>query len=110
MRLALGSLALVAIVAISLAPFVAPIEVGAKESHEEGGEQSAEHDAETVRGRMSLSEIETVTGAPAAYLIERLGLPEDVSLDSGVGKLGRENGFDVDAVRAAVDEYKEGMP
>jgi hypothetical protein len=108
MRLALGALALVAVVAMALVPFVASVETGAGESHESAGAPLSGYDSEQLRGKMSLGEIETVTGVPATFLMERLGLPESVSLDDGVGKLGREYGFDVDAVRAAVNEYKKG--
>jgi hypothetical protein len=54
---------------------------------------------------MSLSEIEQYTGVPAAYLIDRLGLPNDVPRDWGVAKLGRDYGFDVSQVRELVRLY-----
>jgi hypothetical protein len=104
-----GHLALVAIVVVAFAPFAAPVERSAKESHEEHGVPSPDDHSEGIRGRMSLSEIESATGVPATYVIEWLSLPEDTSLDDGVGKLGREHGFDVDAVREAVKAYNEGM-
>jgi hypothetical protein len=107
MRLALGAMALAAIVAVAAAPFVAPIERGPVELHEQEGERSSEHDSGGIRGRMSLTEIEAATGVPPAYLVEKLELPADVSLDDGVGKIGKQHGFDVDQVRAAVNEYLE---
>jgi hypothetical protein len=108
-RLALGALALIAVVAVALAPFATPVERAAGESHERDGALPSGHESGGIRGRMSLNDIELATGVPVVYLIELLGLPEDVSLDDGVGKLGRNHGFDVDDVRKAVNEYREGM-
>lgn len=107
------------------APFAGPVErapdqpEGRGESSRYGREAGYEPDREAghesdhepghVRGRMTLAEIEQATGVPAAHLIGSLGLPDDVPLDAGVGKLGREYGFEVDDVRAAVQAYQTGQ-
>ena len=40
------------------------------------------------------------------HFVEQLKLPEDISLNLGVAKLGKDFGFDIDDVRKLVEEYK----
>ena len=92
--------------AIAITPFRGSVEqTGTSGVHRE--ESSAlTQESEFVRGRMTLIEIEQKAGVPKAYLIEHLGMPEDVHLDEGVAKLGKRFGFDIDDVRRIVRAYK----
>ncbi len=51
-------------------------------------------------------EIEEATGVPGEYIIETLKLPESVSKEERLGVLKRKHGFEMNAVREAVKEYK----
>lgn len=126
MRLGLGLVGALAIVAVALAPLGGPVERaapsggraavhGADGAYDGGDRAGGEHAASghgegehAVRGRMSLREVAQATGVPVADLIRRLGLPPDAPRDVGVARLGREHGFTVDDVRRAAGEAVEG--
>jgi Domain of unknown function (DUF4405) len=57
-----------------------------------------------ITGRMTLLEIEQKTGISALDLGAKLGLPADVSLDETLGHLRQVYGFNMQAVRDAVNE------
>jgi hypothetical protein len=105
-RLALGVLGLLAVLALAVAPFYSAVERDATFSPRGSGASSPNHDTESLRGRMTLSEIEGSTGVPVAFLLKHLGLPPDAPRDIGIARLGRQHGFDVDDVRRAVREYR----
>ena len=63
-----------------------------------------------IRGSMGLAEIERQTGVPAAYIIEKLKMPVDVSRDTNMGRLKREYGFDMPQVREIIREYLKSKP
>jgi len=105
-RFALGLLGAMAILAVTVAPFGNSVErdmTAPPQTHHSSPENQ---ETELVRGRTTLQEIEQSTNVPAAYLIEHLGLPPNVPLDEGVGKLGKQHGFEIDDVRRIVKEYK----
>lgn len=128
LRVAAGVVGLLALVALAAAPLLSPVQslpggergggagehikgqgsgagksglaVAGQKAHETGpaGE-------ETIRGVMTLREVERETGVPTSYLIDRLGLPASVSLDEKLGPLHFEHGFEMEDVRQAVAEY-----
>ena len=59
----------------------------------------------TIRGSMTLAEVEGATGVPVATLKSELGLPKDTSADERLGRLARQYGFDVDKVRDIVVKH-----
>ena len=71
-----------------------------------------------IRGKMTLSEISRDFGVPSAYLIERLKLPPDTSLNEPLKNLKDRHGFEIDTVRKMAGEYRsekasivdKGMP
>jgi hypothetical protein len=105
-RLALGVVAVIGVLAVAVAPLATPVERAATRTPRSGESLSSDHDSESVRGRMSLNEIEKQTGVPATHLIEHFGMPSDVPLDVGVAKLGKQYGFEIADVRTAISEYK----
>jgi hypothetical protein len=105
LRLALGLVGVAAVLAVAVAPLATPVDRSGTQDPPRSETRSSDHDSGGVRGRMSLDEIERRTGVPAAHLIEHFELPSDVPLDVGVGKLGKQYGFDVDDVRQVVSEY-----
>lgn len=65
-------------------------------------------DIESIRGAMSLRQVEQSTGVPVAYLISRLGLPADIDPDERIGRIRKRYGVSPDAVRQAVSAYGAG--
>ena len=107
-RVALGIVGLLALLALAIAPFLSPIEraVGATRAltpHSSGLERW-----ESIRGSMTLAEIEETTGVPGDHIIEELGLPAGVQKDDRLGRLKRAYGFAIDDVRRIVAAYGEG--
>ena len=106
-RIALGIVGLVALLALAIAPFLSPVErVGgatrAPTPHSLGLERS-----ESIRGSMTLAEIQEATGVPAGHIIEALGLPAGIQRDERLGRLKTAHGFAIDDVRRIVVAYRE---
>jgi hypothetical protein len=55
-----------------------------------------------ITGQMNLSQIERQTGVAAQKIIQKLGLPETVSLNESLGRLRRRYGFSITEVRDIV--------
>jgi multisubunit Na+/H+ antiporter MnhB subunit len=55
-----------------------------------------------ITGQMSMSQIERQTGVSAQKIIEKLGLPENVSLNENLGRLRRRYGFSITELREIV--------
>jgi hypothetical protein len=106
LRVGLGLVGLTTVLALSIAPLTAPVE---KNATGEGASSLSSHRYEdvSIRGSMSLRDVEAATGVPVAYLMESLGLPSSVSADERLGPLKRRYGFDINAVREAVRGYKD---
>ncbi len=60
-----------------------------------------------IHGSMTLRDIEELSGVPATYLLQKLGLSPAVSIDERLGRLRRTHGFEIDEVRAIVESYHE---
>jgi len=106
LRVALGLIGLAAIVALALAPLLTPVEqisAGGRDVESAGHPGSGD---ETVRGELTLRELEAQTGVPAAHVLRELGLPEDVPRDEPLGRLRRQYGFDMAVVRRIVADYR----
>ncbi len=64
-------------------------------------------DGETIRGSMTLGEVERLTGVPSAWIAVEVGMPDDVPPSETLGHLRQQYGFDMARVRDAVAEYHE---
>ncbi len=106
-RVGLGLVGLLAVLALAAAPLVSSVERidGGAGQQRESFDQG---DPASVRGSMTLREVERSTGVPAAYILKELGLAADASLDEPLGRLGRVHGFQIDDVRWVVRQYEEG--
>ena len=74
---------------------------------EHGGDHAPGHErvrgqATVITGRMTLREVEAATGFPARQVVDRLGLPADVSLDAPLREITHAHGLSVQDVRALV--------
>ncbi len=61
-----------------------------------------------IRGSTTLAEIRPDYQVPPSHLIERLKLPPDTSRDEPLKSLKDRHGFQMDAVRGFVSEYRSG--
>jgi hypothetical protein len=59
----------------------------------------------TIRGSMTLGEMEQATGVPILYLTQELNLPDGLSPDERLGPLGRRYGFAMEEVRRVIAQY-----
>lgn len=106
LRVGLGLTGLAAVVALALAPLLTPverIEAGSWDGEYAGHLGSG---PESVRGELSLRELEAQTGVPAEHVLRELGLPEQLPRDARLGRLRRQYGFDMARVRRIVDDYR----
>jgi len=78
----------------------------AREAAESGSdEDECGSTGETIRGRMTLREVEVVTGVPAVYICRELGIPVNVDINVPIRDLGMQYGFEVAAVREIAAGY-----
>jgi hypothetical protein len=77
--------------------------------HQQGhGERASRQDDDgLIRGSLTLSEFEQLTGVPVAFLKAELGLPDTISPGERLGRLRRDYGFEMSAVREIVQKYRD---
>jgi len=108
LRAGLGIVGFLTIVALAVAPLTAPVE-RERNRAEKGTAFLSGHRYEdiTVRGSMTLREVEETTGVPATHIIQSLQLPESISADERLGQLKQRFGFEIDEVRAIIKDYRD---
>jgi len=108
-RAGLGIVGLVTVVALASAPLLAPV---VKDTGDKGASSLSVHPYEelSIRGSMTLREVEETTGVPAAYIIKSLKLPDTISKEERLGPLKRQYGFEINDVRDIVKTYRERNP
>lgn len=106
LRAGLGIVGFTAVTLLSMAPLVAPVE---RDISHAGASSLSAHRFEgiSIRGSMTLREIEQATGVPTAYLVESLKLPATTSPDERLGVLKRTHGFEILDVREAAKAYND---
>ncbi|NVM25983.1 MAG: DUF4405 domain-containing protein [Desulfobacterales bacterium] len=106
LRVSLGIVGLLALVAFSISPLITPVEKNTKKAS--GSSTLSRHKYEDVqiRGSMTLLEVEKTTGVPINHIIETLKLPRFVSGEERLGVLKRTYGFEINDVREVIHEYK----
>ncbi len=104
LRLGLGLVGVLTLIAFAAAPLVAPIELSGA-----SGKQIRIWNSGSIkiRGSMTLIEIAQITGVPVVYLMERLNLPETTNKSVKLGQLSRQYHFTIADVRKAVIDYRE---
>lgn len=71
-----------------------------------GEPHSRSTESERVRGSMSLRDISQSTGIPTAKLIEEVGLPTNVDVDAGMGRLLRQHDLTMTDLRKIIDSLQ----
>ncbi len=66
--------------------------------------QSSPHG--TVRGMYTLGSVAREHGVPVSYIVQRLGLPQDISPGSRLGRLRRQYGFSLEDVEKTLKDYR----
>ncbi len=104
-RAGLGIVGLTAVVALAISLVLTPIE---RDTSSKGESSLSSHKYEdiSIRGSMTLKEVEETTGVPASYIIKSLNLPETMSEEKRLGPLKRQYGFEINNVREIVKRYK----
>lgn len=64
----------------------------------------------TITGRMTLAEVERITGIPTQSLIQKLGLPVKTSPDETLGQLRKKHGFSVSDIREIITTLLQSVP
>jgi hypothetical protein len=106
LRAGLGLVGLIAVVALAVAPLATPVQTSSTPA---AGSSLSAHPYEdiSVRGSMTLREVQATTGVPATYIISALKLPPSVSPDQKLGFLKRTYGFELNQVRQVIKEYRD---
>jgi hypothetical protein len=60
-----------------------------------------------INGRLTLQDVQRLTGVPAGAIIKRLNLPANTSMNERLGRLRKRNGFSMQQVRDAVSALKK---
>ena len=107
-RIGLGIVGLVALLALGAAPLLSPVDRVDGEFQRRGPSRGALETDDSIRGSMTLREVEQTTGVPASYILQELGIPPDLSTDERLGRLARAHQFSVQDVRLIVGKYEEG--
>lgn len=106
LRLGLGVVGLVTVIALSVAPLLAPVEIKAN-SKNSWSLSSHRDQGIFIRGSMTLMDIEEAVGVPARYIADALNLPKSISVKEKIGLLAQTYDFTMNDVRGIVKEYKQ---
>ena len=107
LRVALSLVGIIALAALTAAPFFGRVEQTGEPPHRRRAADQGESGAFKIDGSMSLTEIEQLTGVPAVVVLRKLGLPADVRVDARLGRLSKEHGFELHDVREVVRKHVE---
>lgn len=69
--------------------------------HEDGQEQKGQRRKE-INGRLTLQDVQRITGVSASAIVRKLKLPPDTPLNERLGRLRKRHGFSMHDVREAV--------
>ena len=72
---------------------------------DESEADSGGHDR-SIRGSMTLMELQNETGVPYEHILKKINLPADTPPDQRLGQLKKAYGFSIEDVRKAIEEYQ----
>lgn len=105
-RAGLGAVGVTTVLALSVSPLLMPVEKGAT-GLDSTPFSSHPYEDISIRGSMSLQEIQDTTGVPAMHIVEALNLPRSTHTTERLGNLKRQFGFEINDVREIVKNYKD---
>lgn len=70
-------------------------------------ESDHEVGSESIKGSMTLADVERETGVPVSTLIDELNLPQNTTADERLGRLARQHGFTLNQVRTIVEKHSD---
>jgi hypothetical protein len=105
-RMALASVGLVALVGLAVAPFFSPVEQTGEPPRRLHSSMAGEAETGRIVGSMTLSEIERRTGVSPDIILRELGLPPDIPVDEGLGRLRKVHGFEMHELREIVERHR----
>jgi len=106
-RVALGTVGLAALLALAIAPFLSPVERASGGGHTPSPHSSEVEGLASIRGSMTLAEVQKATGVPADHISGELGLPPGIGQDERLGRLKATYRFSIDDVRRIVQAYQQ---
>lgn len=106
MRTALSVVGLLALIALSVLPFLGRIEHGGDPPHKMRSEDHDKIEGYRIDGTMTLADVERLTGVPATVILRELGLPADLPKEEQMGGLRKRYGFELHDVREVVRKKK----
>ena len=105
LRAGLGIVGFMAVIALATAPLMSPVERG-RDVLDSSAMLEHGVDGITIRGDMTLRDVESITGVPASHLIKKMNLPASVSQDQRLGALKTQYQFEMNEIRELVEEYR----
>lgn len=106
LRVGLGVIGILTLIAFSIAPLIQQVEVSNSKAGKSNIPSAHQYEDISIKGQMSLLEVERTTNVPVNYLIEKLRLPATLTGEEQLGQLKRTYGIEIDDVRKIVTEYK----
>lgn len=106
-RVALAVVGVMTLAGLAAAPFFGRVELTGEPPHRMRVTEPSENTIPQIDGSMTLNEVEQLTGVPAAVISRELGLPPHVPMDSRLGRLHKDHGFELQEVREIVRKHLE---
>ena len=109
LRVGIGIVAILVLVAFSISPLITPVEKTLKRTSDNTVMSDQKQENVHIRGSMTLMDVEKVYGIPIKQIIEKLKLPISISSEERIGTLKRTYGFTTSDIRDVIREhnYKE---
>ena len=107
LRVALGVVGLVGLLALAVAPLLSPVETGLETGRERSLSSPHKDKSLEIWGSMTLLDVEQTSKVPLEYIRKQLNLPPDVEKDKRLGYLKKTYGFTMEDVRHVIRKYKE---
>ncbi len=102
----LGLVGLIAILTIAALPLISPVETNASNNNHGAGHGKHMETTKSIRGSMTLADVEKSTGVPAGYILQELELPANTSIDKKLKDLKTAYGFEMKQVHKLVENYR----
>lgn len=105
-RIALAFVGLIALIAIAIAPIVTPVQNSKTNYKEENNGTSTSLKTQSIRGSMTLYDIEQKTQVPISHIVGKLKLPKNISKEIPLKELRSEYHFTMEDIRKVIEDYK----